>query len=123
MTYIARVVRFFRLLTFQKFCQSILIENKHDYEQALNHLCKVHSTAFYLKATISVLIKAQFNRGLRLPWSFVESTITRFRENIEKEQKFSIEMLHYNDVLSKIDSTASIVLSSKLAYQLTKLSE
>ena len=44
-------------------------------EALLNHLFKVHSTAFYLKAATSAQIKATRFDELRLSWSNVVNSI------------------------------------------------
>jgi len=89
---------------------------------ALNHLFQAHSTAFYLKAATSTRITDLLSAGLRLSWPDLANDINKFRTAIGHEQSFMIEMTSAKHVLSKIDSATSITMSSKLAYQLTKLS-
>ncbi|CAF5196432.1 unnamed protein product, partial [Rotaria magnacalcarata] len=48
--------------------------------------------------------------------------INAIKMNIRREQLFIEEMASTKHILSKIDTTASIAMSSKLAYQLTKIS-
>jgi hypothetical protein len=82
----------------------------------------VHSTTFYLKATTSAQIKAAFSAGLRLSWSDVADFINVLKVDIHHEQLFMAQLASANYILSKIDSTTSMAMSSKLAYQLAKLS-
>ncbi len=101
----------------------MIIECGNDYYEALNHLFKLHSAAFYLKVTTSAQIKAAFCNGLRLPWSAIENSINVLKTDIRHEQAFMTKVASDKNILSKIDSTTSIVMSSKLVYQLTKLSD
>jgi len=93
-----------------------------DCRVILDRLFQVYSTAFYLKASTSAQIKAAFVAGLRLPWSDVVKSINAFRTDVRHEQVFMAEMASAKHILMKIDSATSITMSSKLAYQLTKLS-
>ena len=88
----------------------------------MDHLFKVHTTAFYLKASTSTQIKVALSTGLRLRWSEVVKSINAFRADVRHEQLFMTELTRAKHILSKIDGATSIALSSKLAYQLTKLS-
>ncbi|CAF1225198.1 unnamed protein product [Rotaria sordida] len=82
----------------------------------------VHSTAFYLKAATSVQIKDLLSAGLRLSWPDLANNINDFRTDVGHEQLFMAQLASAKHILSKIDSATSIAISSKLAYQLTKLS-
>ena len=98
------------------------IERGLDCRAALNHLFKVHSTAFYLKSATSAQIKAAFFAGLRLPWSDVGNSINVLKMDVHHEQLFMAQVTSAKYILSRIDSVTSIAMSSKLAYQLAKLS-
>lgn len=100
----------------------MIIESGINYHEALNYLFKVHSTAFYLKAVTSAQIKAALSNGLRLSWSDVSDSINILKTDIRYEQLFMAELTAAKDILSKIDNSTSIAMSSKLAYQLVKLS-
>ncbi|CAF3478206.1 unnamed protein product [Rotaria socialis] len=99
-----------------------LHRHRLDYCMALNYLIKVHSTAFYLKAATSTQIKDALIAGLRISRVDVAKLINAIKMNIRREQLFIEEMASTKHILSKIDTTASIAMSSKLAYQLTKIS-
>jgi hypothetical protein len=88
----------------------------------LNHLIKVHLTAFYLKAATSAQFKNALVAGLRLSWPDLANDINAFRIDVGHEQLFIAQIASTKHILSKIDSATSIAMSSKLAYQLTKLS-
>lgn len=92
-----------------------------DYRAAMNHLIKVHSTAFYLKAAVSAQIKVALLTKLRLSWADAVDNVSAFKMDAQLEQLFMTEMASSNHILSKIDCSVSITMSSKLAYQLTKL--
>ena len=53
-----------------------------DYHEALHRLFKVHSTAFYLKATTSDQIEAAQFDELRLPWSNVVNSIEVLKAHV-----------------------------------------
>ena len=65
-----------------------------DYHEALNHLFKVHSTAFYLKATTSAQIKAAYFAGLRFRWSDVVNSIEVLKAHVHHEQSFIEQIRH-----------------------------
>ena len=90
-------------------------------EALLNHLFKVHSTAFYLKATTSAQIKATRFDELRLSWSNVVNSIEVLKAHVHYEQSFITQIRHAKYILSEIDTETSMATSSKLAYQLAKL--
>ena len=92
-----------------------------DYREALHHLFKLHSTAFYLKAATSAQIKAAHFGGLRLLWSDVANSIEVLKADVHHEQSFITKIRHDKYILSKIDTDTSMATSSKLAYQLAKL--
>ncbi|CAF1474625.1 unnamed protein product [Adineta steineri] len=81
----------------------------------------MHSTAFYLKASTSAQIKLALSNGLRLIWSDVSKSFDAFRADVHREQLFMTELTSARHILAKIDCATSIAMSSKLAYQLTKL--
>ena len=83
---------------------------------------QVHSTAFYLKAATSAHIKDLLLGGIRLSWADLANNINTFRTDVGHEQLFMAQIASAKHILSKIDSATSITMSSKLAYQLTKLS-
>ncbi|CAF1339888.1 unnamed protein product [Rotaria sp. Silwood1] len=93
-----------------------------DFSLALNHLFQVHSTAFYLKAATSAQIKNLLSTGRRLSWPDLPNNINAFRTDVGHEQLFIAQTASAKDISSKIDSATSIAMSSKLAYQLTRLS-
>jgi hypothetical protein len=99
----------------------LIIELGSSYCDALNHLCKVHVAAFYLKVATSTQIKVAFSAGVRLPWSTIEKSINILKADIRHEQTFMTEVAFDKRILNAIDSTTSIVMSSKLAYQLSQL--
>jgi hypothetical protein len=101
----------------------LIIEVGNDYCKALNHLFKLHSAAFYLKVATSAQIKVAYCTGLRLPWSAIENSINVLKVDVRHEQAFMKQVALNKHILSTIDSTTSIAMSSKLAYQLTKLSD
>jgi len=83
----------------------------------------MHSTAFYLKVATSAQMKAAFNSGLRLPWSITGNNINILITDVRYEQAFIKQVSSDKRILSTIDSTTSVAMSSKLAYQLAKLSD
>ena len=87
-----------------------------------NHLLQVHSSAFYLKAATSIQLTDILSTGVRLSWPDLASNINEFRLAVGHERSFMTKMSSATHILSKIDNEASITMSSKLAYQLTKLS-
>ena len=99
-----------------------MIERGVDHREASKHLFELHSTNFYLKVTTSAQIKAAFLAGLRLPWSAVANSIHVLKMDIRHERTFMEQIKLARYISSKINSTASIAISSKLAYELTKLS-
>ncbi|CAF4276851.1 unnamed protein product, partial [Rotaria sordida] len=101
-------------------CQ--LHKREIDCREALNFFFKVHSTTFYMKATTSAQIEAAFSAGLRLSWSDVADIINVLKADIHHQQLFMAQVASANYISTKIDSTTSIAMSSKLAYQLAKLS-
>lgn len=103
-------------------CLLLKIERGLDCRVGLNRLFQVHSTAFYLKATMSAQIKNLLLAGRRLSWQDLSNDINEFRIDVSHEQLFIAQMSSAKHILSKIDSTTSMTMSSKLAYQLTKLS-
>ncbi|CAF0829176.1 unnamed protein product [Adineta steineri] len=98
--------------------------HKHgiDCREAVNSFFKVHTTNFYMKATTSAQIMAACSRGLRLFWSDIADIINVLKVDIHHQESFMTEVASSNFISSKIDITTSIAMSSKLAYQLTRLS-
>jgi hypothetical protein len=90
-------------------------------EALLNHLFKVHSTAFYPKATTSAQIKTTHFDELRLSWSNVVNSIEVLKAHVHYEQSFITQIRHAKYILSEIDTETSMATSSKLAYHLAKL--
>jgi hypothetical protein len=88
----------------------------------LNRLLQAHSTAFYLKVATSIQLKDILSAGIRLSWPDLANNINEFRLAVGHEQSFITKMASAKYILSKIDNETSIMISSKLAYQLTKLS-
>ncbi|CAF1513575.1 unnamed protein product [Adineta ricciae] len=88
----------------------------------MNYLLQVHSTAFYLKAATSIQLKAILCTGIRLSWPDLASSINEFRLAVGHERSFMTKMTSASHILRQIDNEASITMSSKLAYQLTRLS-
>ncbi|CAF1637798.1 unnamed protein product [Adineta ricciae] len=99
-----------------------ILENGKNSDVILNRLLQVHSTAFYLKATTSFQLKDLLSTGMKLSWPDLASNINEFRLAVGHERSFMTEMASATHILSKMDNEASITMSSKLAYQLTKLS-
>ncbi|CAF4158803.1 unnamed protein product [Adineta steineri] len=100
-------------------CQ--LYRRGSDSRIVLKHFFQMHSTAFYLKASTSAQIKIALLNGLRLTWSDVAKSFDAFRADVHHEQLFMTELTSARHILAKIDCATSIAMSSKLAYQLTKL--
>ncbi|CAF1324980.1 unnamed protein product [Adineta steineri] len=100
-------------------CQ--LYRRGSDCRTVLKHFFQVHSTAFYLKASTSAQIKIALTNGVRLTWSDVSKSFDAFRADVHHEQLFMTELTSARHILAKIDCATSIAMSSKLAYQLTKL--
>jgi hypothetical protein len=75
-----------------------------------------------LKAVTSAQIKASYLAGLRLAWSDVADSISALQAHIHHEQSLMAQVIVDRSILSKIDTETSIAMSSKLAYQLAKLS-
>ena len=94
-----------------------------DCAEAWNHLFKVHSTAYYLKAVTSAQIRASLLAGLRLHWSDVADSIGAFKVHVVHEHAWKAQGTINRSMLWKIDIETSITMSSKLAYQLTKLAD
>ncbi|CAF3915536.1 unnamed protein product [Adineta steineri] len=93
-----------------------------DCREALNSFFKVHTTNFYMKATTSAQIMAACSRGLRLFWSDIADIINVLKVDTHYQESFMTEVASSNFISSKIDITTLIAMSSKLAYQLTRLS-
>lgn len=100
----------------------LVLEHVLDCRAKLNYLVQVHATAFYLKKSTSVQIKDAFTAGLKLSRSNVADSVNAFKIDIIHEQSFIGDLASATHILRKLDNTASITMSSKLAYQLTKLS-
>ncbi|CAF1398033.1 unnamed protein product [Adineta steineri] len=75
-----------------------------------------------MKATTSAQIMAACSRGLRLFWSDIADIINVLKVDIHHQESFMTEVASSNFISSKIDIITSIAISSKLAYQLTRLS-
>lgn len=75
-----------------------------------------------MKATVSTQIKNAVSSGLRVSWSDVATLISSLEDDIRHQQVFMTLTAASNEISSKIDSATSIAMSSKLAYQLVKLS-
>ena len=111
---------FFKLVQIMTYS---LIVCRLDFSGALNTLLKEHSTAFYIKATLSTQAREEYSKELRFRWSDVVDGINAIRANILHEQNFMKQIKFDKSVLSKIDVDGSIMMSSKLAYRLAKLVE
>lgn len=74
-----------------------------------------------MKSTVSHQIKTAFNAGLRVWWADVCEFINELDDDIVYQQKLMVEASSMKFVCSKIDSATSIAMTSKLAYQLSKL--
>jgi predicted TIM-barrel fold metal-dependent hydrolase len=100
----------------------LLIDPKHHfYEKELSE--SSDERYLYLKVATSAQMKAAFNSGLRLPWSITGNNINILTADVRYEQAFIKQISSDKRILSTIDSTTSIVMSSKLAYQLAKISD
>ena len=97
------------------------IEAEADYYAAVDDLIKAHATAFYLKTAASAQIKAALLTQVRISWSDTVDSVSAFKMDAHLEELFMTEMACSKHILSKIDCSASITMSLKLAYQLTKL--
>jgi len=75
-----------------------------------------------MKAVTCAEINAACSTGLRLPWSDIVDIIHLLKADIHRQQLFIAQMESASYISSKIDSATSIAMSSKMAYQLTKLS-
>jgi hypothetical protein len=93
-----------------------------DFSVALNYLFQVHSGAFYLKAATSAQIKDLLSTGRQITWPDLPNDINAFRTDVGHEQLFVAQTASAKDISSRIDSATSITMSSKIAYQLTRLS-
>ncbi|CAF4240604.1 unnamed protein product, partial [Adineta steineri] len=82
-----------------------------------------HSAAFYLEVSTSVQIKDALKASLKLSQSEVADIMNAIKMDIRHEQSFVAELASTTHILTKLDNTASIVISSKVAHQLTKLSD
>ena len=102
---------------------SLILEREIDCRAAMNSFFRLHSTTFYLKATACAQIKANTSAGLRLPWSDVAHLIDLVEVDVRHQQSFVTQTASAKYISSKIDSATSIAMSSKLAYQLAKLSK
>ncbi|CAF1550896.1 unnamed protein product, partial [Adineta ricciae] len=67
-------------------------------------------------------LKDLLSTGMKLSWPDLASNINEFRLAVGHERSFVTEMASATRILSKMDNETSITMSSKLAYQLTKLS-
>ncbi|CAF1131153.1 unnamed protein product [Adineta ricciae] len=99
-----------------------LFKNGMDYDVVLDRLLQAHATASYLKAATSIKIKDVLSAGVTLSWPNVADDINEFRLAVSHERSFIMKMASAQHILSKINNESSITLSSKLVYQLTKLS-
>ena len=93
-------------------------------EQLINRLYKQHSTAFYLKMALAIQLKVIYSTDVRLAWSTIASKVYAFQRSIDQEQIFlkniDLKAIH----LSKnMDFQSSITMSSKLAFELVKLTQ
>lgn len=93
-----------------------------DCDEILDYFFTTYSTAFYMKSKVSHQIKTAFDDGLRVWWADISQFINEFDNDIRYQQKFITEASSFKYITSKIDSTTSIAMTSKLAYQLSKLS-
>lgn len=91
-------------------------------EEILDYFFTTYSTVFYMKSTVSRQIKTAFDDGLRVWWADISQLINEFDNDIRYQQKFVAEASTLKHISSKIDSTTSMAMTSKLAYQLSKLS-
>ncbi len=62
------------------------------------------------------------NTRLHLSWSFTVHTVDELKAAITHEQLLQVKPELASDINSKIDLQASIALSAKLIYQLSKIS-
>ena len=99
-----------------------IVENGMNCEAIVDRLLQTHSTAFYLKAATSIKIKDILFVGIKLSWSNIANDINEFRLAVGHEQSFMMKMASAQGILSKMSNQSSMTLSSKLAYQLVKLS-
>ena len=76
---------------------------------------------FYLKAITPAQIKAAYFAGLRSRWSDVVNSIEVLKAHVHHEQAFIKQIRDDKFIPSKIDTETSMATSSKLAYQLVKL--
>nr|AEN94419.1 hypothetical protein [Adineta vaga] len=97
-------------------------KNGMDCDAIMDRLLQMHSTAFYLKAATSIKIKDILSTGIRLSWPNITNDINEFRLAVGYEQSFMMKMASAQHILSKINNQSSMTMSSKLAYQLVKLS-
>ena len=67
-------------------------------------------------------IKNAISTGIRVSWSDVATLISSLEDDIRHQQSFMARTALAAHISSKIDSATSIAMSSKLAYQLAKLS-
>lgn len=107
--------------TFDEISQQDLQEKN---QPLINRLYTQHSTAFYLKMALAIQLKMIFSTKLRLSWSMIASQVNAFERFVDHEQTF-VKNLELKSIhLSKtIDFQSSITMSSKLAFQLIKLTE
>ena len=84
-----------------------------------------HSTALYMKMTLIKQIQAACSSRLRLQWSTVASQINHLEWHVAYEQSFvqNLELKKKMSLFKHIPFESSITTSSKLAYELTKLSD
>ncbi len=97
--------------------------NEHQ-EELINRLYTQHSSAFYLKLALAVQLKVIYSSNARIQWSTIAPKVYAFQRSIDQEQIFLNQIDLKTIHLSKnIDFQSSITTSSKLAFELVKLSQ
>ncbi|CAF3973417.1 unnamed protein product [Rotaria sp. Silwood2] len=102
------------------FCRFNELGNDRDIK--LQRLFQLHSTAYYLKSAISSQLKMASNTNISIAWTGIVNSIDALKASIAHEQLLKEKTGLGSEVKNKIDLEASIALSAKLLYQLTRIS-
>ena len=101
------------------------LEEKHQNNQTLFHrLYTEHSTASYLKMALSIQLKAIFSSALRVTLPIVATQLNEIERHVHYEQTFiKTFQLKQLNLFKNINFQSSATMTSKLAYELAKLTE
>ncbi len=101
-----------------------LDDKYQQHEPLFNRLYTEHSTALYMKMTLATQLKTMFSTNIRLPWSTIDSHVKTLERHVYHEQTSMKNLsIKQSDSLKRLNFQSSITMSSKLAYELVKLTD